>query len=331
MSPVLSTSSVPDEQKGAYWRDAVGRLPMPVSVVPRKEHSFRGKIVTDRIGGLRVTTVEADAQQVRRTAAHIERSPGDFVAVGVQTSGRTVLAQNGREETANPTDLFVYRTSRPSFMNHPEPFSVRMVYIPRRMLALTDDELNGMTGRVMTTGRGCAAVLRPFILTVVASAPKYLPSASGGLANTLIDLFSTLVAEQIEAKGDGDGRNRNFLLARVRAFIDQNLGDPALSPESVARAHNISVRYLHRLFEDEGITVSRLIQRRRLEECARELARRSRSVPTVSAIAQRWGFVNPTHFSRAFRGAYGLSPREWRSVRLQAWRDDAPSRVGTLR
>ncbi|MEU3700536.1 helix-turn-helix domain-containing protein [Streptomyces griseoviridis] len=328
MSPVLTTSLVPDERKGAYWRDALGQIPVPVSVVPYKEHSFRGRLVTDRIGGLRVATVEADAQQVRRTAAHIKRSPGDFVVVGVQTTGRTVLVQNGHEATAVTNDLFVYRTSSPSLMDHPEPFSLRMVYIPRRMLALTDDELNSVTSRVTATGRGCAAVLRPFILTVVASAHHYVPAASGGLANTLIDLFSTLVAEQVAEKGDGDGRTRNFLVGRVRAFIDQNLSDPTLSPESVAKAHNISVRYLHRLFEDEGITVSRLIQRRRLEECAHELARRSRTAPTVSAIAQRWGFVNPTHFSRAFRGAYGLSPREWRSLRLQAWREEAPAGVG---
>ncbi|CAM5691223.1 MULTISPECIES: helix-turn-helix domain-containing protein [Streptomyces] len=329
MSPVLTTALVPDEQKGAYWRDALGRALVPVNVVPYKETGFRGRIVTDRIGGLRVTTVEADAQQVRRTAAHIQRSPEPFVAVGVQTTGRTVLAQNGHEGTAGPDDLFVYGTARPCLMDNPEPFSLRVVYIPRRMLALTDDELDSVMGTVMDTGRGCAAVLKPFLLTVVASAHKYLPSASGGLANSLVDLFSTLVAEQMEAQAHGDGGTANFLVARVREFIDQNLGDPALSPESVARAHNISVRYLHRIFQDEGITVSRLIQRRRLEKCARELARGGRTTPTVSAVAQRWGFVNPTHFSRAFRGAYGLSPREWRSARLQAWQDDAPQRVGT--
>jgi AraC-like DNA-binding protein len=330
MSPVLTTSSVPEGQRGAYWRDVLGRALVPMTVVPCKEHSFAGRIVTDRVGGLRVSTVEADAQQVRRTPAHIERSPEPFVAVGIQTTGRTVLAQDGHEETAERDDLFVYDTARPYFMAQPERFSLRLVHIPRRMLALTDDELRGVTGRVIGTGQGCAAVLKPFIVTVIASAHRYSPSASGGLANGLVDLFATLVAERNEEQGTEDGRTRNFLLRRVREYIDQNLGDPALSPETVAKAHNISVRYLHRLFEEEGITVSRLIQRRRLEECAHELARRSRTAPTVSAIAQRWGFVNPTHFSRVFRGAYGLSPREWRSIRLQAWREEeTPQRAGT--
>lgn len=68
----------------------------------------------------------------------------------------------------------------------------------------------------------------------------------------------------------------------------------------------MSVRYLHRLFEGEETTVCRLIQRRRLEECSRELARRGRATPTVAAVAHRWGFTSPAHFSRVFRAAYGV-------------------------
>ncbi|MEU5391505.1 helix-turn-helix domain-containing protein [Streptomyces tibetensis] len=31
----------------------------------------------------------------------------------------------------------------------------------------------------------------------------------------------------------------------------------------------------------------------------------------VAAVARRWGFTSPSHFSRAFRAAYGTTPREW--------------------
>ncbi|GAB2997135.1 helix-turn-helix domain-containing protein [Streptomyces pseudoechinosporeus] len=329
MSPVQMTSLVPDSHQRSYVRYAVHRALVPTTVVPRDEGPFDERIATDGLGALRVCAVDADAQRVRRTAAHIARSPEPFVAVGVQMEGRTVLVQDGHEATANEGDLFVYDTARPYFLDHPERFSLRVVHIPRRLLALSDEDLARVAGHVMSTDRGCAAVLRPFLVTMVASAHAYSPSAAGGLANSLIDLFSTLVAERGEETAAGAGHSGNHLVHRVREHIDRHLGDPALSPESVARAHHISVRYLHRLFEDEGITVSRLIQRRRLERCAQELARRGRTAPTVSAIAQRWGFVNPTHFSRVFRGAYGLSPREWRSVRLEAGRDDVRQEAGT--
>jgi AraC-like DNA-binding protein len=166
------------------------------------------------------------------------------------------------------------------------------------------------------------------LVNAVASAHEFSPAVAHGLANSAIDLLTALVTEQAAESGLSSDVPQSHLAQRARAYINQNLGDPALSPDSVARAQHISVRYLHRLFQDEGITVSRLIQHRRLEESAYELARLRRTAPTVSAIAERWGFANPTHFSRVFREAYGLSPREWRTVRLDAGREHAQGRSG---
>lgn len=57
---------------------------------------------------------------------------------------------------------------------------------------------------------------------------------------------------------DHAGAARDRLVRSVLRHIDRHLGDPDLGPESIAAAHRISVRYLHRLFEDEAVTVSRL-------------------------------------------------------------------------
>ncbi|CAM5632829.1 helix-turn-helix domain-containing protein [Streptomyces atroolivaceus] len=329
MSPVLTTTSVPQEHRLAFWRQAVEHALVPVNIVVRGGRPFEGSIVTHRVGALRVSAVAADAYRVSRTAAHITRSPEPLVAIALQTSGTTVLTQDGLQVIANPDDLFVWDTTRPYFLDFPERFSTSVVHIPRHMLGLSDEELRSATGTVFSTAQGCAAVLKPLLATVVASAHVFSPGAASGLANGFTDIFAALVAESTEGAETEVWNARNQFVRRVRAHIDENLGDPALSPESVAKAHHISVRYLHRVFEGEGITVSRLIQRRRLEECARELARSGRTAPTVSSIAQRWGFVNPTHFSRVFRGAYGLPPREWRSMRLSAG-DSGPRTARTV-
>ncbi|WP_309484529.1 helix-turn-helix domain-containing protein [Streptomyces himalayensis] len=68
--------------------------------------------------------------------------------------------------------------------------------------------------------------------------------------------------------------------------------DPGLGPDTIAAVHHMSVRSLHKFFEGEGITVSRLIQRRRLQECARDLAQGDSSERTVSDVARRWGLTN---------------------------------------
>ncbi|MGW5868616.1 AraC-like ligand-binding domain-containing protein [Streptomyces sp. NPDC055239] len=315
MNLVLTTAAVRENDQLAYWRDVMAEEQVPVSVTRRGEGPFVGRIAVGRVGFLRVSTVDADAHRTRRTASHIARSPDQFVTLGIQVSGgRATLAQDGRLADAGEGGLLVYDAARPYSLAYSERFSARVIHMPRRALGLPDEDLRRVIGTAIDTGQGCGAVLVPFLTSLVDSADSYSPSAADRLASTVVDLFATLVAEQARDTGADEETSYGHLVARIRNHVDRDLGDPALSPEDIAKAHHISVRYLHRLFQDEGITVGRLIQRRRLEECARELGRSRRAAPTVSSVAQRWGFVNPAHFSRVFRAAYGISPREWRSL-----------------
>ncbi|MET9930603.1 MULTISPECIES: helix-turn-helix domain-containing protein [unclassified Streptomyces] len=314
MSPVLTTASVPDRDKVAYWNDAVSRTLVPVTVTPRGDGPFDGRITTNRLGYLRVSTLEADAGRTSRTPALIAGSSGAPVAVGVQVSGTAVFVQDGRRAEMGAGDLVVYDTARPYSFDHPQRFALHVFQFPRHAFGVSDHDLRQVTGRAVGTGDGFGATLFPFLAALASSpADGHPPAVANWLAGHVVDLFATLITERARPE-DTDADARNRLMMRVLDHINRNLGDPDLSPERIAREHRISVRYLHRLFEGEGTTVGRLVRQRRLEECGRELARRGGAAPTVAAVAQRWGFVSPAHFSRAFRAAYGVSPREWRGL-----------------
>jgi AraC-like DNA-binding protein len=106
--------------------------------------------------------------------------------------------------------------------------------------------------------------------------------------------------------------HRQALLQRIDGFIDQHLGDPELSPGMVATANHISVRYLHKLFQEHDLTVAAWIRRRRLDRCRRDLADPELWARPVGAIGARWGFIDGAHFSRVFRAAFGIPPRQYR-------------------
>ncbi|MFE2327116.1 helix-turn-helix domain-containing protein [Streptomyces sp. NPDC059385] len=312
---VLTTASVPDQDKVAYWNDAVSRTLVPMEVAPHGDGPFDGRIATDRLGYLQVSTVEADAERISRTPALIARSSEALVAVGVQISGTATFVQDGKRAEVGEGDLVVYDTTRPYSFDYPQRFATHVFQLPRRTLGVSDSDLRQVTGNAIGTGGGFGAMLLPFLATLASSpADGYPPTVADRLAGNVVELFATLIAERAHPGGAVTDAP-NHLVLRVRDHINRNLGDPDLSPERIARAQRISVRYLHRLFQGEGTTVSQLIRQRRLEECGRELARRARTAPTVSAVAQRWGFVSPAHFSRSFRAAYGVSPREWRNLR----------------
>ncbi|MFI7498181.1 helix-turn-helix domain-containing protein [Streptomyces sp. NPDC049687] len=311
MSLVLTTDAVPEGDRLTYWCDALGGACGPMAVTAHGDGPFRGRISTERLGYLRVTTLEADAHRVSRTPAHLARAGTDQVAVCLQTSGTATLVQDGRRTFVGEGDLVVHDTARPYSLDYPGRFTSRILYLPRRVTGLPEEKLRRVTGTAIAGTEGIGALLASFLTGLTASVIPCSPAVATRLAASVVDLFATLVDERTSAEGAYAVERPGHLVPRIRDHIDRHLADPGLSPVNIAAAHHISVRYLHRLFEEEGITVGRLIQRRRLEECARELTRRDTTAPAVSAVAQRWGFANPAHFSRVFRAAYGRSPREW--------------------
>jgi AraC-like DNA-binding protein len=133
------------------------------------------------------------------------------------------------------------------------------------------------------------------------------------LGTAVLDLLAVALASRLDGPEQlpPDSRRRGLLL-EIRAFIEQNLDDPDLTPRTVAEAHYVSIRYLHKLFETQETTVAEWIRHRRLERCRRDLLDPALRAFPVNAIAARWGLLNAAHFSRAFRAAYGAAPGEYR-------------------
>ena len=104
-------------------------------------------------------------------------------------------------------------------------------------------------------------------------------------------------------------------LALTQAALDEverSLGDPDLTPATVAARIGISTRYLHQLFSTRGPSFGRLLAGRRLERCRADLADPAYAEWTIAEIGWRNGFTDPSYLARAFRRAYGVSPGEHR-------------------
>ena len=100
------------------------------------------------------------------------------------------------------------------------------------------------------------------------------------------------------------------LAPRIFAYVRQHLTERDLTPVTVARAHNISVRYLYKVCDAAGVKLVEWIIAERLEGARRDLTAPYRLGGTIAQVSRKWGFKDPSHFSSRFRLAYGLSPRE---------------------
>lgn len=131
------------------------------------------------------------------------------------------------------------------------------------------------------------------------------------IANTLLDLLALC----LEVPGEQVGSRADLVLRRIQNYIESNLNHSELSLERIAERHGVSVRYLNKLFEREGISTARWIRMRRLERCRHDIESADLRHRSISEIALSHGFNDVSTFNRAFKAYFGLAPRSLRSQR----------------
>jgi AraC-like DNA-binding protein len=165
--------------------------------------------------------------------------------------------------------------------------------------------LSGRSG----AGRILLDVLRAFLEELPAMGSPTRVRLSG----VLLDLLAAALIEDAErdARSSADHCG-SAVLQRIQQFAEASLADSELTPTTLAGAHHISVRQLHKLFQKQGLTVAGWIRERRLEGWRRDLEDPRNGSKSVQAIAQGWGFRSSAHANRLFRAAYGITPAAYR-------------------
>lgn len=294
-----------------WWRHQLSSVLLPYDVVAESD-GFDVALRVGQLGAVKISDVVAGGQVATRSSRTIRRFPGDYYTLGLQLGGGCVVSQDGREAQLRPGELAICDTTRPLTLAFAGSFHLIVVMFPRDLLRLPPQVAAQVTGRRISMERGVGAVVAQFLRSVTEQLDT-IPSASvHRLADTTVDLVSTLVEGVSQVTPQNPPGPRRGLILQIKTYVEAHLRDPGLSPDEVARAHHISVRHLYTLFEDEGTTVARYIRARRLEGCRRELADAHRRDTPVAAVAARWGFPNSAHFSRLFRSVYGESPSDYR-------------------
>ncbi|MDQ0382205.1 AraC-like ligand-binding domain-containing protein [Amycolatopsis thermophila] len=306
---ILSTRSVSGGESVEYWRHVISDAFVPLDA-DAPEPGFRGEVRIDHLGSTLVSQVDAGPHRVRRTRAMIGASERGYYKLGLQVRGSCLLVQDGREAMLGPGDFAVYDTDRPYTLAFGEPTSMAVFMFPRSRLRLGAGA-GQILGRAIRGDDEPGSLLSPLFRRLVHQLGR--DGSPIPLADAVLDLLSALLAEQAGATPGEVGHDA--LVLRARSYIDAHLSEEDLCPDAVAAALHISTRYLQKLFAEQGTGVAGWIRMRRLEQCRRDLARPDLT-RSVSAVGATWGLPDAAHFSRAFKAAYGLSPREFRARAL---------------
>jgi AraC-like DNA-binding protein len=313
MTVVWNSDVVAERNQFASWREAVCQH--VYAMTPERENwtDFRGKILARRFGGLDVIELECEGHVVARRREDIARTASDTYYVYCQLADSAWFNQSGREFVAGPGDILNADPNIPFLTSALGSFNFRIWRMPRRML----DPLRANGGQLMMTclrhDEPVGSVLSSYLGTLATQTGRMDGIAEECIADNVSRLVAVALGIAPERQGQGREALRNAKFARVLRYIDCHLAEPDLvTPAAVAVKLGMSVRSLHLLFEQKGVSFGQWVKRRRIEEIKSLLANPSAAGRSIAEIAFAWGFDDLSTFYRAFQSIYGVRPGDIR-------------------
>jgi AraC-like DNA-binding protein len=319
MTTLIRTDHVPAADLVDFLREVMARTWLPMECRPEHRTGYCAEFRASGLGPMQVVVMDVPPATVRRTPALIAQADPDMLKMVLVRGGCCLVSQDGRQARLLPGDFALYDTRRPYEVvcgpGRDQPVQMMTFMFPPTLLPLSRNRLRQLAAVPFPAGAGLGDVTSQFLLQLARNVDHYSPAEAARLSAAALEVLGTRLAHELDAHDwDTPEARRHALLTTVQAFIQKNLGDPALSPGLIASAHHMSLRSLHQLFHDEGLTVAGWVRQRRLEGCRHDLSDPALAARPVAAIAARWGFPNPGDFSRAFRSRHGLPPAEYRTL-----------------
>ncbi|ODU03928.1 MAG: hypothetical protein ABS81_12430 [Pseudonocardia sp. SCN 72-86] len=313
--PVWDITRRPPAEQFAVWHDVICRafVPLTPTRTASDTRGFPARVETRELGAVSRAMIDSQPQLTAHGPREVSRSDGEYVFVNLQVDGHChVRHRVGSDEVdavVAPGQFVVLDTTEPYHLRFDEPWRMLSFRVPHR--GLGGRPRSALLGRAVDGGSGTGHV----VATLVQSLWRMDDHAAVPLAalgsGALDDLERSFAAAVAALLGTRDEPGYDALRAAVLRHVAANLGDPGLSVTSVARRFAVSPRTLHAAFAEHDTTFAAAVRTMRLQRCARAL-RDPAETATVTAIAARFGYLDPSAFSRAFRREYGLAPRELR-------------------
>jgi len=291
-----------DGSAGFERFSAAGRFAVP------DPHRFRARWRRVVVDGVQVgewaTSPISGAQPPRRDGASVF-----LVAV---LDGSVRYWSGGRTVEGGSRSLHLLSSAEPIRFAVPEPSRLLRVTVPGAFLP---QGVRAATSR--TVGEVPATRVTSGLTSLV---EEVLDPTVGGAACPAARAVRALAVAALEDSVPEAGEQD--LRGQILEHIERHLDDPDLSPQTIASAFGISLRWVHAVFNVDGASVARHIRERRLDVVAAQL-QRDRRFPRIGALAEQSGFGARDQLTRAFKARYGMTIAEY-AEQASAGRAPAP-------
>ena len=315
MIELLSTKGLPASGRAAAWGELYATRMSHVEFVPGNKDNFDAELKYSDFGPVKLARLSVDRCSVERTRNHIVHDTRRLYNFLLQAEGASTFFHCGKESHLSEGDFVLCDTGLPHYFETQGKSVTVMVRVPSETLRSYLPTPEQFCGEHLGRASGMTGTVAAMVRELTNRDREPGPLYEDRVARYLLEMISMSYTEGMEAANSASAiawqRRKDVL-----QYIEDHLRDPELSPATIAEGLRLSPRYLRTIFSSGGEKMSAYILRRRLEECARQMATQAWAAHTLTEIAFSWGFNSAAHFTRTFNEKYGLAPREYRKLAL---------------
>ena len=325
LTPTLefTTDNVPPADRLRSWHSVFDRSVSRRQLSPLSDGPFHMHVTVSNLPGGNNSTGANTGVCVQRmsfTAGFSAQRTGDLLADGnddvvlyLHRSGRRLVSQLGRETEVEPGGGILSSNAHASTVIVPEPSHFICIALPRKPILALVPNLEDLLARSVPANNGVLQLLESYLTVLEREESGDTPELRHSVVTHIHDLVAVALGCMRDHIEIANGRGiRAARLHAIKSEIAKNLARSDLSAGALAARHGVTPRYIHKLFESDGTTLSRFILGQRLSLVHRKLTDIRNAGQTIGALAFAAGFGDLSTFNHAFRRHFGATPSDVR-------------------
>ena len=308
---VISTEKMQSQDKLTQWQRSAWMEAGHSRSRLIQATSFDGVLQYGQLDAIKLYKLSVSPHRIMSSSEGVHPNTRGMVKAILQVKGTTHYQQFGREVLLEPGTWMLRDMDVPYSIDIREECELIALIIPQVAVSSSLFNLRDLCLRCFSGTCGPGRIVHNLIYTTYQEFCTLDEWMAPDLASSITQLMR-LCLLRINPEQNPTALSE-VLRERVRRYIAAHIRGTDLSIDQIAKAMHCTKRYLHKVFEEEDVSISNYILDLRLDRCRDALIASSLRHESITNIALSWGFSNSAHFSRAFHRRFGVSPSNYRS------------------
>lgn len=306
----LATDTIPERDRLPAVHDLYGRTILKVDLDPLAPGPVSVDMTMRGLPGLGIATGHSSQMRVHHSKSLIDN---DDLILLAALSGNTMMKHRGREEVVDHGQALLMTGEEVGLnLMRTDIRFVNVSFSRNQLLPLIGD-LGPALMRPLAMDAAAMRLLVDYV-QAIQSLQSATPETWHLVATHIFDLAALAIGATRDAGEIARGRGvRVARLRAIKADLVARSAEEDIRAADVARRHGLSERYLRKLFESDGTSLTDFVLGQRLTRAHRMLSDPRCAGRSITAIALEVGFNDLSYFNRTFRRRYGATPSDVRA------------------